>query len=152
VPAQLACAASSRCLVMIAERTLAAAHVPPWAVGMSSLTSTSTIVRRLRPASRMAMIRSATSLGTAARPRGRPCLRRIVNFSVGRSTRPLKAADVMTAAEVAELLRVPKSTVEDWARRGIIPSRKIGRRRIYIRSRIEAFLLDNEPQNGAQDP
>jgi excisionase family DNA binding protein len=36
----------------------------------------------------------------------------------------------MTAAEVADLLRVPKSTIEDWARRGVIPSRKIGRRRI----------------------
>jgi excisionase family DNA binding protein len=56
---------------------------------------------------------------------------------------PLTAADVMTAAEVAALLRVPKSTVEDWARRGIIPSRKIGRRRIYVRSRIEALLLDD---------
>jgi excisionase family DNA binding protein len=63
-------------------------------------------------------------------------------------TRPLTAADVMTAAEVADLLRVPKSTVEDWARRGVIPSRKIGRRRIYVRSRIEAFLLDEEPTDG----
>ena len=62
-------------------------------------------------------------------------------------TRPLTAADVMTAAEVAELLRVPQSTVEDWGRRGVIPSRKIGRRRIYIRSRIEALLLADGPQN-----
>jgi len=36
----------------------------------------------------------------------------------------------MTAAEVAALLGVPRSTVEDWARRGIVPSRKVGRRRI----------------------
>jgi excisionase family DNA binding protein len=56
--------------------------------------------------------------------------------------RPLTAADVMTAAEVAALLRVPRSTVEDWARRGIVPSKKIGRRRLYVRSRIEALLLD----------
>jgi excisionase family DNA binding protein len=56
--------------------------------------------------------------------------------------RPLTAADVMTAAEVAALLRVPRSTVEDWARRGIVPSRKVGRRRLYVRSRIEALLLD----------
>jgi excisionase family DNA binding protein len=60
--------------------------------------------------------------------------------------RPFTAADVMTAAEVAELLRVPRSTVEDWARRGIVPSRKVGRRRLYIRSRIEALLLDDDPQ------
>jgi excisionase family DNA binding protein len=58
--------------------------------------------------------------------------------------RPLTAADVMTAAEVAALLRVPRSTVEDWARRGIVPSRKVGRRRLYIRSRIEALLLNED--------
>ena len=55
--------------------------------------------------------------------------------------RPLTAADVMTAAEVAALLRVPRSTVEDWARRGVIPSRKVGRRRLYIRSKLEELLL-----------
>jgi len=58
--------------------------------------------------------------------------------------RPLTAADVMTAAEVAALLRVPRSTVEDWARRGVIPSRKVGRRRLYIRSKIEQLLLEDE--------
>jgi excisionase family DNA binding protein len=50
----------------------------------------------------------------------------------------------MTAAEVAALLRVPRSTVEDWARRGIVPSKKVGRRRLYVRSRIEALLLDDD--------
>jgi len=54
---------------------------------------------------------------------------------------PLTAPDVLTASEVAELMRVPRSTVEDWARRGVIPSRKIGRRRLYIRSKIEALLM-----------
>jgi excisionase family DNA binding protein len=58
--------------------------------------------------------------------------------------RPLTAADVMTAAEVAALMRVPRSTVEDWARRGVLPSRKVGRRRLYIRSRIEDLLLGDE--------
>src|SRR5256886_16545104 len=57
--------------------------------------------------------------------------------------RPLTAADVLTAGEVARLLHVPKSTVEDWARRGVIPSRKVGRRRLYLRQRIEALLLDD---------
>jgi excisionase family DNA binding protein len=60
----------------------------------------------------------------------------------GRS--PLSAADVMTAAEVAVLLHVSKSTVEDWARRGIVPSKKVGRRRLYIRSKIEALLLEDQ--------
>jgi excisionase family DNA binding protein len=50
---------------------------------------------------------------------------------------------VLTACEVAALLRVPRSTVEDWARRGIVPSKKVGRRRLYIRSKIEALLLDD---------
>lgn len=53
----------------------------------------------------------------------------------------LTAADVMSLAEVAELLHVPRSTVSDWARRGILPSVKIGRRRLYIRQQIEATLL-----------
>lgn len=69
--------------------------------------------------------------------------------------RPLTAADVMTAAEVATLLRVPRSTVEDWARRGIVPSKKVGRRRLYIRSRIETLLLNEDtelsPERSAKD-
>jgi excisionase family DNA binding protein len=57
--------------------------------------------------------------------------------------RPLTAADVMTAGEVARLMHVPQSTVERWARVGAIPSRKVGRRRLYIRPSIEALLLDD---------
>ena len=61
--------------------------------------------------------------------------------------RRLTAYDVMDAREVAELLRVPKSTVEDWGRRGIIPSCKVGRRRLYLREKIEALLRDGgEPE------
>jgi excisionase family DNA binding protein len=52
----------------------------------------------------------------------------------------LTADDVMTAREVADLLHAPTSTVEDWARRGVLPSVKVGRRRLYIRQRIEAVL------------
>jgi excisionase family DNA binding protein len=63
--------------------------------------------------------------------------------AVSPARRPLAAADVMTATEVAELLHVSKSTVEDWARRGIVPSKKVGRRRLYIRSKIEALLLED---------
>jgi excisionase family DNA binding protein len=53
----------------------------------------------------------------------------------------LTADDVMTAREVAALLHSPTSTVEDWARRGILPSVKIGRRRLYIRQNVEAVLI-----------
>jgi excisionase family DNA binding protein len=56
------------------------------------------------------------------------------------STRPLTRADVMTAAEVAALLGVPKSTVEDWARRSMLPSRKRGKRRFFLRWQIERWL------------
>jgi excisionase family DNA binding protein len=53
----------------------------------------------------------------------------------------LTASDVLTVGEVAELFHVPESTVGDWARRQVIPSLKLGRRRIFIRSKIEAMLL-----------
>jgi excisionase family DNA binding protein len=52
----------------------------------------------------------------------------------------LTASDVMTAAEVAELTKWPVSTVNDYARRGMIPSRKIGRHRLFLRPEIEAVL------------
>ncbi len=51
----------------------------------------------------------------------------------------------MTAREVAVLLHAPVSTVEDWARRNILPSVKIGRRRLYIRQSIEAVLTGGAP-------
>jgi len=65
--------------------------------------------------------------------------------------RPLTAADVMTAAEVGELLRCPTSTVEDWARRGIVRSRKIGRRRLYVRQHVEAVLLGETAKTDVQE-
>jgi excisionase family DNA binding protein len=55
----------------------------------------------------------------------------------------LTVGDVMTAAEVAALLGVPSSTVHLWARQGTLPSRKLGKRRIFIRQKIEALLLDD---------
>jgi excisionase family DNA binding protein len=55
--------------------------------------------------------------------------------------RRLTADDVLTGREVALLLHAPVSTVEDWARRGILPSVKIGRRRLYIRQQIEMALI-----------
>ena len=55
---------------------------------------------------------------------------------------PLSAVDVMSVSEVSELLHVPASTVSDWARRGILPSVKIGRRRLYVRGQIEAVLVE----------
>jgi excisionase family DNA binding protein len=70
------------------------------------------------------------------RPTGRP---------TAAPTGRLTAADLMTGREVAALLHAPVSTVEDWARRNILPSVKIGRRRLYIRQSIEAVLTSRAP-------
>ena len=51
----------------------------------------------------------------------------------------------MRAHEVADLLGIPKSTVEDWARRGLVPSRKRGKRRFYLRWEVEAWLTAEDP-------
>jgi excisionase family DNA binding protein len=56
----------------------------------------------------------------------------------------LTASDVLPVAEVAELLHVPESTVGDWARRRVIPSLKLGRRRIFVRAKIEALILTDD--------
>jgi excisionase family DNA binding protein len=60
--------------------------------------------------------------------------------------RPLTRMDVLSTADVADLLNMPKSTVEDWARRGLLPSHKRGRRRFYLRWEITEWLTsDSEP-------
>jgi excisionase family DNA binding protein len=58
--------------------------------------------------------------------------------------RHVTRVDVLRAVDVAHLLSVPQSTVEDWARRGVIPSRKRGRRRFYLRWEIEAWLVADD--------
>jgi excisionase family DNA binding protein len=67
----------------------------------------------------------------------RPQEARLVNAQ----HRPLTRADVMTAAEVAELIGAPTSTIYHWARTGTLPSTKLGRRRVFIRSLVEDVLL-----------
>jgi excisionase family DNA binding protein len=63
-------------------------------------------------------------------------------FEIG-GPRPggLTRAELMTPDEVAVLLAVPVSTVRDWARRGLIPSRKLGRHRRFLRSEIENWVI-----------
>ena len=48
--------------------------------------------------------------------------------------------ELMTAREVAEMLRIRVSTVEDYARRGLLPSVKLGRHRRFIRSELEQAI------------
>ncbi len=52
----------------------------------------------------------------------------------------LTRTELLTAKEVAELLHLRPSTVQDYARRGIIPSFKLGRFRRFVRADVEATL------------
>jgi excisionase family DNA binding protein len=82
----------------------------------------------------MSLVRSGHAAKDAWQPRS------------ARSER-LTADDVMTARDVARLLHAPVSTVEDWARRGVLPSVKIGRRRLYIRQNIEEALTGDASED-----
>jgi excisionase family DNA binding protein len=64
--------------------------------------------------------------------RGRHDLR----FAWGDS--PLATEDVLTAPDVADLLGLQESTVEEYARRGLIPSFKLGKHRRFIRPRSKS--------------
>ena len=54
--------------------------------------------------------------------------------------RGLTRDEVMTAAEVGELLHLPVSTVYYLARRGEIPACRLGRAWRFVRPRIEQLL------------
>lgn len=58
-------------------------------------------------------------------PRGAACLTR---------------DEVMTAREVAELLRMPTSTVYQLARKGVLPASRLGRTWRFLRPRLEQML------------
>ena len=47
---------------------------------------------------------------------------------------------LMTSAQVAELLQMKRSTVEDYASRGLLSSLKLGRHRRFVRDDVEAAL------------
>lgn len=50
--------------------------------------------------------------------------------------------DLLTASDVADVLRVKRTTALDYMRRGVIPACKIGRRWYSVRSRLDAHLGD----------
>lgn len=70
-----------------------------------------------------------------------PRPRREWSTSRGRITR----ADVMTAAEVATLLALPKSTVYELARRGELPCARLCRTIRFLREDVEARLRGSRP-------
>ncbi len=53
--------------------------------------------------------------------------------------------ELMTAEQVGELLLLRRSTVEDYARRGLLPSIKLGRHRRFVRSDVLAALESLRP-------
>jgi excisionase family DNA binding protein len=59
---------------------------------------------------------------------------------VTEATQRSSLEEVMTAPQVAALLQIPASTVEDYARRGVLPSLKLGRHRRFVRSEVEATI------------
>jgi len=48
---------------------------------------------------------------------------------------------LMTAPQVAAVLHLRPSTVEDYARRGLLPSIKLGRHRRFVRSELERAIV-----------
>jgi len=48
--------------------------------------------------------------------------------------------DVLDGREVAELLHLPASTVLEYARRGVIPAHRLGRRWVFIRDEVASAL------------
>ena len=48
--------------------------------------------------------------------------------------------EVMTARQVADLLRMPTSTVHELARRGVLPARRLGRTWRFLRPKLEELL------------
>lgn len=56
------------------------------------------------------------------------------------SERSLTGDELMTCAQVAQALLIRESTVADYARRGLLPSIKLGRHRRFVRGDVEAAL------------
>ena len=51
-------------------------------------------------------------------------------------------ADVMTVDDVATLLELKPYTVKEYARRGILPGRKLGRTWRFLRPELEDAIRD----------
>lgn len=54
--------------------------------------------------------------------------------------RQLTRDDVLNGREVAELLHLPASTVREFARRGVLPAHRLGRRWVFIHDEVDAAL------------
>jgi hypothetical protein len=54
--------------------------------------------------------------------------------------RPLTREDVLDGRAVGELLHLPISTVLEYARRGLLPGHKLGRRWVFLRDEVEVAV------------
>jgi len=50
------------------------------------------------------------------------------------------ASKLLTPAEAAAILRIKESTLRDYARRGLVPSIKVGRHLRFLEADLEAFV------------
>ena len=49
--------------------------------------------------------------------------------------------ELMTAQQVGDVLQLRVSTIEEYARRGVLPSIKLGRHRRFVRSQLERAIV-----------
>lgn len=63
-------------------------------------------------------------------------------FGDGGATSRSLLDDLMTAEELAKYLKVPKSTVLDYQRRGFLPSVNLGKHVRFVRTDVESALRD----------
>ncbi len=64
---------------------------------------------------------------------------------------PRRPGDVLSADEVAEILRVDRKTVYEFAGRGEIPCRRLGRRILFSRRALMAWLDDARPRRAGRE-
>ncbi len=57
--------------------------------------------------------------------------------------RPLERSDILTKEQVADLLGLRPSTVDDLRRRGELAAIRLGRHRRFLRADIEEYVLVN---------
>ena len=60
-------------------------------------------------------------------------------------------SDVLSADDVAALLRVDRKTVYEFAGRGEIPCRRLGRRILFYRPAIVAWLSHARPRRAGEE-
>lgn len=58
--------------------------------------------------------------------------------------------DYLTPNEIAAELRIAEETVRRWCRTGQLKSLRVGRQFRIVRSDLEAFLREQEVQQGAK--